>query len=500
MNRIKKLQLNSFFSVLSKVAILVSGLILPRLIISNYGSEINGLVASVTQFLIVITFLELGVGTVVQSALYKPLANDDNLELNQVLNAARRYFRNISYILIVYILILIIIFPFITEPDNISIFSTTLLIIAIAISRFAQYYFGMVNEILLNADQKSYLQYISEIVVVVLNLILSVVMIRLNFSIEIVKLLSGLVFLIRPVYLNYYVKHNYKIIVNLEETEDPLPQKWNGMAQHIAFSIQNSTDIVILTVFSTLEFVSIYSVYNMVASSMNLLISSLTTGLNSFFGNLIANNESNLLNNYFSKIEWGVHRVVVLLYGITACLIEPFVELYTSGVKDVNYSAPIFALILVIGKAFNSLRIPYQSIAFSAGHFRQTQLSSYIDASINIIITLVLVNHFGLIGVAIGSLIASIYRTTYFAYYLTANILNRPVWTFIKQCLVDIVIFASIIISGSIIQNYISIISISGWILNGVILVFISTIIILIIDLFLFNNMIKFAFRKIKRK
>ena len=113
MNRTKKLKLNVIFTVLNQLIVFLSGFILPKLIIDNYGSEINGLVSSITQFLSVIMFCEMGVGAVVQSALYKPISENDTTEISKIYCSAQRFFRNIAYILVVYIGILCIAYPFI---------------------------------------------------------------------------------------------------------------------------------------------------------------------------------------------------------------------------------------------------------------------------------------------------------------------------------------------------------------------------------------------------
>ena len=60
-------------SLLLQLVTIICGFIVPRLIISNYGSDVNGLVTSITQFLAYITLLEAGFGPVVKSLLYKPI-------------------------------------------------------------------------------------------------------------------------------------------------------------------------------------------------------------------------------------------------------------------------------------------------------------------------------------------------------------------------------------------------------------------------------------------
>ena len=82
--RKKKLFLNTIFSLTYQIVTVVCGLILPRLFLQTYGSQTNGLVSSISQFLGIISFVELGIGAVVQSALYKPLADSDSDKINSI--------------------------------------------------------------------------------------------------------------------------------------------------------------------------------------------------------------------------------------------------------------------------------------------------------------------------------------------------------------------------------------------------------------------------------
>ena len=76
--RSKKALKNITFSLLLQFSTIICGFITPVLIISNYGSKINGLISSITQFLAYIVLLESGVGPVLKVALYKPLAKKNN--------------------------------------------------------------------------------------------------------------------------------------------------------------------------------------------------------------------------------------------------------------------------------------------------------------------------------------------------------------------------------------------------------------------------------------
>ena len=98
--RLKKLKWNSFLAIGYQLLVILSGFILPRCYLHFYGSEINGLINSITQFLAFINICDLGIGAVVSSALYKPLAERDILGVSRIFVFAKKFFRIVSFILI----------------------------------------------------------------------------------------------------------------------------------------------------------------------------------------------------------------------------------------------------------------------------------------------------------------------------------------------------------------------------------------------------------------
>lgn len=149
----KVLFYNSISPLIYQATTIICGFILPRLILGHFGTEVNGLVNSITQFLGIIAFLELGVGSVVQSSLYKPLSDNDDIAVSKVITSADKFFRRLGYILAIYVIAMLFYYPYLVK-QNFSFTFTAMLIIAISIRSFAQYFFGIVNRLLLLADQK----------------------------------------------------------------------------------------------------------------------------------------------------------------------------------------------------------------------------------------------------------------------------------------------------------------------------------------------------------
>ncbi len=437
MNRGKKLILNTGTSLLYQIVGIVCGFILPRMFLVTYGSEVNGAVSSITQFLGFITLCECGVGAVVQSALYRPLAENDTATYSRIYCSSERFFRRIAWILVGYTAVLMAVYPLLIGGEF-DYFFTFFLVFVIAISSFAQYYFGMTYRLFLNADQLGFIQLSVQSGVLVLNTVSSILLMHFGAPIHAVKLATSLIFMIQPVIYTVVARRRYRVDRRIEMTEEPLTQKWNGLAQHIASVVLGNADTVILTVFSTLADVSVYAVYHLVVNGVKQIVVSLTSGMQAMLGNMLARKETETLQKTFSAFEWGLHTVVTVAFTATGLLILPFVRVYTDGITDAEYIVPVFAVLITAAQASYCLRLPYNVMVLAAGHYRETQWSAIIEAALNVVISVALVLRFGLVGVAIGTLAAMLYRTVYLAWYLRRHILNRPFRHFVKHLLVDL--------------------------------------------------------------
>ena len=356
--RSKKAFVNILTSLLLQVITILCGLLIPRLIIQNFGSDVNGLISSITQFLGYITLLESGVGPVVKAALYKPISQKNNDEIKGILKASQRFFKKIAYIFVIYIVILCIFLPAVFG-EQFDVWLTVSLIVIISLSTFAEYFFGMTYRLYLEAEQKKYITSIIQIATYVLNTIVVIVLIKIGANIQIVKLASVFIYVLRPIIQNIYIKKKYNLNYNDVKEEYNLKQKWDGLAQHIAAVAHNNTDITILTIFTNAKIVSVYSVYSLIISGIKNLILSFISGIDASFGSMIANGEKEHLKKSFNVYELFYFSVITIIYTATLLLIIPFVQVYTNGITDTNYIVPAFAYIIVIAEMIWSLRQPY---------------------------------------------------------------------------------------------------------------------------------------------
>lgn len=438
----KKLAVNTITAVGLQVATVICGFILPRLILRAFGSEVNGLVASIGQFLSAISLLEMGLGVVVPSALYRPLAEQDKDQVSRVMVSATRFFRRLAYAFLAYVAVLVFVYPRLAD-SRFDFGYTAALLAAMCISSFAQYYFGIANSLLLLADQRAYVNNAVQIVTLLTNTAISAVMIRMGASIHAVKLVASLIYLVRPVVLSCYIRRHYDLDRSITYDREPIGQKWNGVVQHVAFTVLTGTDTIVLTILSTLQNVSVYSVYYMVVHSVDAIFSVASkSGYMSVLGDLWAKRDLDRLRELFGMSVWAVHSAVIFVFGCTAVLIVPFVLVYTAGVTDVEYNVPLFALLLTLAYGFHAIKLPHSLMVLSAGHYKQTQNSYIIAVLLNIILSVSCVTRYGLVGVAIGTLASMVYQTIWMAWYNAKELAKIPFRVFVKQLGVDGAVFA----------------------------------------------------------
>ncbi len=494
--RSKKAIYNIVSNLVLQVVIVLYGFIVPKIIINKFGSDVNGLISSITQFLAYISLLESGFGPVVKAALYKPIANKDKKTIAGILKTSEKFFKTIAYIFLVYIILLSIFYPLLVS-NNFGYLYTISLIIIIAISTFAEYFFGMTYKLYLQADQRTYVISIIQILTYFFSTILIVAMAKLGMSIQVIKLVSGVIFVLRPILQNLYVKKKYQF--DLENNNKyELKQKWDGLAQHIAAVIHGNTDVTILTFFCKLSEVSVYSVYYLVVKGVKSIIQAFSSGIDASFGDMIAKGEHDNLNRKFGMYEVAYFTVCTIVFSCTMVLIVPFVRVYTKGITDANYVRYLFGYLIVISEYIWAIRVPYSSITLAAGHFKETRVGAWVEAITNIVVSLIFVKKFGIIGVTIGTIVGMTIRTIEFVFHTNKYILKRNIFVNLKK--ISLIILETIIIA--FLANKFSIftkVSYFSFILNAIVILVISSAVTLSINSLFYKSEFKSLINVFKR-
>lgn len=493
---------NIFSNLLLQLVVIISGFIMPKLFITNFGSDVYGLIASITQFLSLITLLESGIGPIIKANLYKLMAKNDEKKILLLLKEADSFFRKIGYIFIVYVIVMCIFYPSINDEFD-SVFTITLIII-MSISTMFEYFLGIVYNLYLQADKKYYVTSYIQIVCYIVNIIVVVGLVYLGASILTIKVANTLAFLIKPIFQSYYVRKKLNIKFKDVKGEYKINNKFDGLSQHIAYVIYSNTDVAVLTIFSNYATVAIYSVYNLVATAVKNVVNAFSNSMDSIFGDMFARNEKDVLRRSFRMYEFVFYTIAIIIYLSTLVLIIPFIRIYTSGINDANYIQPLFAILIILSGLICCVRVIYSTLVYSVGHFKQTNVICWIEAVTNFIVSVIMVFKCGIIGVAVGTFISTLIRLLYFMYYASKNILDRNINNCIKWILIMILEVTCVLLLNNIKilkfipKNYFE------WVIYAIIVVLIVSIIVLLINIMfnfkIFKEVLEFLKNKFSKK
>ena len=458
-------KLNILTQLLNQLVTTACGILIPRLLIAAYGSEAYGISASIAQFLSYIAMLEGGIGGVARAKLYGPLAKNDASETSSVYYAVRDFFNHVAAIFVVYSIILGLCYH---DLAHVAIFSRTyifLLVLSIGLATLAKYVGGLANLTLIVADKKVYVNNLIMIATTLVNAATVAILVRMGAGLVLVKLGSSLIFVVRPILYAVYVKKHY--VLTRSSQKAVLDQKWTGIGQHIAYFLHKNTDIVLLTLLADLRLVAVYSVHNMVINSIRSITEALSGGMEAVFGECIAKDDISALRRSYRKYKTLLSAGTLVLFSCAGILIVPFIRLYTKGITDADYIRPAFAWIFLLAEAVNCLVLPCASLPVAANHLRQTRWGAYSEALINIVLSCILIKWNPLLGVAIGTLAATVFRAVYYMAYSAKNILHLPLHRILLPFFGTSFLFFAVTLCGAFLIQAVKIKSFLSWTLWG---------------------------------
>lgn len=494
----KKLLQNSMMSLLQQIVTLVYGLLIPRLILEKYGSDVNGTIASITQFISITSLIQGGFSNATRVAYYAPVAKKDNYLMSVVNKTSLSLFRKFGIVLMNYVIVLGIVYPRLVKIP----FSYTqgfILIIVLALNAFFECFFGLSNTLLLFADQKGYINTFLIIVCTIVNGFATAILISLNLSITVVKLVASLIFIFRPIFIYFYVKKHYDLNPNVEENKEILSQSKDAFATSVAFYVHKSTDNIVITAILDVVWVSIYSVHRYVVGNISSLVSAILGNTEVVFGQLIALEDEKKLKHEIPIYDLMIKLLSTIVFFTCAACMNQFVAFYTKNVRDTDYYQPVFAFLMCAAEYIYCTSLTYNNMIMAAGHIKQTKWISIVEAIINIVLSVILVFRYGIVGVAVGTLVAFIFNTIANYIYMKRNLLDFDTVFVIKEYLVNTV-FGTLAIFVIDALNIVASNSFIGFMITALVAFIIVIIVVGLANYIFFNREMKPLIEKAKRK
>lgn len=420
---------NMLSNVILQLVTAAVGIILPRLFIGTYGSEVNGLISSISQFITYMSLVEAGIGSAAIVSLYKPLADKNPEKINGVLSGAKLFYTKSGIFFVGLVLALILFYPMLTST-TLPHSMVRLMILILSGSGMVDYFLLGKYRVLLMADQHNYIITSVQTLGTILNAAASVILIQAHVSALLVKLVATTVYALRFLIIFFYCRRHYKYL-NFKAAPDKkaFAQRWSVLVHQITGLIVNNTHIIIMTLFlgaSALSEISVYGVYNMIAYTLFSLMNSFSTGLTSGFGEIISKEEYKTLFKSYSNYEYMYFIIQSICYCLMAVLLLPFISIYSRNFADAaEYYRPAVAVLFTVLGYLQTIRVPAGTIIVAAGHYRQTRGRAIIEACLNLAVALALVFPLGMTGVLIGSVVSYAWRSADMIFYNSRHLIPQ---------------------------------------------------------------------------
>lgn len=426
MNRTKIFLSNSFSSLIQQIILFASGFIVLKVILTNYGSEVNGFINSITQFVGYFKLVEAGLSGAAIYALYKPLADKDINLRNVILTSSKKLYYRAGFLFLGLMIVFAIIYPLFINLDTYNYWTNVLLILILGISTIIDFFIMAKYRVLLTADQKLYVISIASSVQLLISTGVFVICSAYNVNLLAMYTLSVLTVFIRVIFLKTYVKKMYKNLqFNLQENTKLLAQRWDVLYNQILNVIQNGAPLIIVTVCTQdLKLVSVFAVYSLIIGGINNVLNIFKGGLYTGFGDLLARNEHDKLNRVFNEFETVFHYILVVIITITTVVFIPFIEIYTNGISDIKYADFYLVLLFVLNCYLYNLKVPHGMLIIGAGHYKKTRKAVTIQGLILLVLGFTLTPIYGIYGVLVSSIASNLYRIIEMIIYIPKNIID----------------------------------------------------------------------------
>lgn len=411
--------LNSFISI-------ILGLIFSRLLLVNYGSDINGLISSITQFVSFFTILEGGFTTAAIVSIYKPLQDKSYEEVNDILYTAKVKYLKIGFMISVLVLLLGSIYLLFIDIDLPYIYCFILIVICL-LQTFLSIAIESKYNILFFGANKEYIITILKLFARLIGWVLSIIFIVKKFNIIYVYATYLVTSVLNIVLIKHYEKKSYTFI---NYKGKYIPEKIKGtndlMIQKIANTIFNSTDIFLISIILNFALASVYSVYNLIYKSIVQILKSFLSAPFNSLGQLLNHKDRNLegiknISNIYNTVSLVATTMILT---ITAVCTLPFVKLYTSGVTDINYIDSLLVYLFFSNAFFQLINQSYASVINASGLFKYQNKVCIIAAILNIVLSIILGIITGIYGILLGSLVSYMLIAFYNIYVCNKKILN----------------------------------------------------------------------------
>lgn len=455
MGRVQAAVKNIAFGQIGNLITQVLNFVMRTMFIHYLGDTLNGVNGLYTNMLSVLSMAELGIGTALNYSLYKPVARGDVEKIKSYMQLYKKAYRIIGIVVAVLGIACSPFLPYIIKhSEGIPVRDLTLYYYIFLFNTVSTYFVSYKYS-LINAEQKNYIQTNIITITKMITVLLQMAVIIATGNFYAYLLTAAGVELMQKIFVSYYLNRRYPYLkekdvkkLSKEETGEIVTKTKALMFHKIGDVARLQTDSMIISGFINTIISGFVDNYNMVLNSVANVVNIIFNSVLSSFGNLFATESRDKQYQIFKVYRFAA----CWIYGFSAIgfsmLLTPLIQLWLGEERTLAFSVVICIL---IDYYFKGDRIVLSNFKTAAGVFEQDKYLALIQGVVNLILSIVLVQKIGLVGIYIGTIVSGLIANVTKPIIIYRVILDKPVREYFTDSVKYIILlFALFLLLGSV--------------------------------------------------
>lgn len=483
--------LNIGTSIASRVVLLLAALYVRRLLILHIGNEANGLNALFASIIGMLSVAELGVGSAIVFSMYKPIVNGDDRITAALYRLYRKLYRIIGSVIFFAGLAVIPFLPHLINDFDSIPFDVYVPYILTLISTCISYAYSAKTS-LIQAYKDNYI--ISGIVTVcgLIKSTLQIIAILVFETFNAYLICSIIETLLVWLMTERVVRELHPDVVGLdytdnvlgEETKREVSRSVKAMFMHKLGSVLvSAVDSIIISSFIGIGILGKYSNYLAIAGAMTGVISLFFTPLTSVIGHMCASKSKEVIRNYFSFFYSLNYVLGVFFFLGYYAIIDNLISILFGPELDLSWKV---SFVITLNCFIGYMRYAPLLFRDASGTFYYDRWKPFFEGIANLILSIVLVKVFpeemSVVGVVAATIITNLFICDIVEPHIIYKYLfEEPVkWFYVRNYLYIACFSICLLITEKAKRNISN--ELTELLINGIISVFISVILLLIIS------------------
>jgi O-antigen/teichoic acid export membrane protein len=370
------------------------------------GAEYLGLNGLFYNILNALSLAELGIGTAISYALYKPISENDTEQIKSILAFYRRCYFFIGIFIIAIGSLIIPFLPYLIKGEvtiPVNLYSVYLCFL----TNSAISYFVAHKRTIIDETQNKYLTTSIDFAI---NTTVAVIQIIIlwqfkNYMLFLFARILGTLVNSTIIFIFANKKFPYIKEKTVAISSSARKKIWSNVSilffHKIGSVVVLSTDFLIISAFVGVEAVGIYSNYTLIVGTVTIFCNLFIAGADASIGNAIATLTKEEIYIVFRRMAFFIFCIGGLSAVCLVNLLNPFIDLWVG--KDYLLTNSV---VYVIVANFFFMQNRWLIIAFrnDAGVFRPDMYKPLIEVVFNLGLSIFLVRIYGVLGVLIGTL------------------------------------------------------------------------------------------------